>query len=348
MEKRDEELNFQSLVERKLSPVGSMGNDVIYLCPKCDDKSGHLYIDYNKNYWHCFRCGIGGKRIEGLLKMLDISLDYDYSKLYDEREDSLSAILKMKSKSPVARVVDYSNDLRVLTEYYYQHTMCLSNTAYSYLLDRGLNPTIISKLSISEGMNRFGEKIVINNKEYIGRDYSGRIMIPSRRRDGLISFYVGRDYTGTKEPKYLNPPKELGAASEDVWNLDIIDSDSVIICEGVFTAIHASPIKFNAVATYGKSIASKTNTDAGLSVTSQGEKLLAKKFKNYYVAYDADAHEEAVKSCKYLYDRGANVYLVKIDPKKYGAKADVADIGYSEFLKLMKDAIHYEGDISSL
>ena len=127
-------------------------------------------------------------------------------------------------------------------------------------------------------------------------------MVPSLRRDGRISFYVGRDYIGDKPAKYMNPPKELGAASEDVWNLDMIESDSVIICEGVFTAIAASPFKLNAVATYGKSISKVSSNDSGTIVTSQGEKLLNKKFKNYYIAYDADAHKEAIQSCDYLYD----------------------------------------------
>lgn len=341
--------DFQSLVEMKLEPVGKSNNDVVYRCPRCDDQSGHLYVNYDKGYFNCFKCSLGGKKIEGLLKVLQIEIGYDYEKLYSEQESELDSIIAIRDKKPkIVDIVEYSTDLTTLTAYYSYHVSPLSTSAYNYLLNRGLSQEQIVKLSVGEGVNRYGEKIIIGNKEFIGRDYSGRIMVPSRRRDGLISFYVGRDYTGTKEPKYLNPPKELGAASEDVWNLDMVDSDSVIICEGVFTAIAASPRKLNAVATYGKSIAMVSSNDSGIQVTSQGEKLLAKRFKNYYVAYDADAHEEAIKSCNYLYDRGANVYLVLIDPKKYGPKADVADIGYDEFLTLMSNAVHYKGSISLL
>lgn len=345
-------MDFQSMIEQRLEPVGRSGNDIIYLCPQCDDKSGHLYINYDKGYYHCFKCNLSGKRLESLLKKLHIDIDYDYTKLYNEQDkelDSIIAIKEDKKKSMrLEKVVDYSTDLNVLTQYYNLHTKPLSYEAYQYLLNRNMTPDLIARLSIREGVNRYGDIININGKEYIGRDYSGRIMVPSLRRDGRISFYVGRDYIGDKPAKYMNPPKELGAASEDVWNLDMIESDSVIICEGVFTAIAASPYKLNSVATYGKSIAQRSSNDSGITVTSQGEKLLNKKFKNYYVAYDADAHKEAIKSCDYLYDRGANVYLILIDPKKYGKKADVADIGYQEFLKLMNNAIHYDGGISSL
>lgn len=340
---------FKSLVERKLDPVGRSGNDIIYLCPECNDTSGHLYVDYNKQYWHCFRCGIGGKRLESLLRLIHIDIDYDYSKLYSEQDNELDDIISMKKqKSVVVDPVDYSTDLDVLTYYYNQHTKPLTYPAMKYLLDRGLSYETIQRLDIREGINRYGDIITINSQEYLGRDYSGRIIVPSLRRDGRVSFYVARDYIGGKDAKYLNPPKEMVAASEDVWNLDMVESDSVIICEGVFTAIAASPYKLNSVATYGKSIAQRSSNDSGILVTSQGEKLLRRKFKNYYVCYDADAYESSIKTCQYLYDRGANVYMVIIDPEKYGAKADVADLDYREFLELMKNAIHYDGGLSTL
>ena len=341
--------SYQTLVETRLEPVGKTGKDIIYICPECGDTSGHLYINYDKNYWHCFRCGIGGKRIESLLRLLHINVEYDYEKLYSERDKDLDNILSIKNtKVKSDSVVEYSTDLEILTEYYLNHIKPLSVEAYNYLLDRGVSDYQIDRLCIREGIDRYGMKITSKGREFDGRDYSGRIMVPSLRRDGLISFYVARDYVGGKAAKYLNPPKEIVAASEDVWNLDMINSDSVIICEGVFTAIAASPAKLNAVATYGKSIAEFSSNDSGIRVTSQGEKLLNRKFKNYYVAYDADARFEAVKTCQYLYDRGANVYLVVIDPSVYGAKADVADIGIGEFIKLMKSAIHYTGGLSNL
>lgn len=341
-------IDFQSLVEQKLEPTGSSGNDIIYRCPQCEgtEGSGHLYINYRKGYYHCFKCGFRGRRIESLLRYLKINTDFDYSKIYNERDKELDDIIFPKKDTLSKEVSEYSKDLGVLTAYYNQHIKGLSTQAYNYLINRGLTPSTIETLSIKEGISRYGEKFLINGKEYMGRDYSGRILVPSKRRDGLISFYVARDYIGDKKPKYLNPPSELAIASEDVWNLDMVDSDSVIICEGVFTSIASSPIKLNAVATYGKSIAVKSSSD--VRVTSQGEKLLNRKFKNYYVAYDADARSEAIKTCQYLNDRGANVYLVTIDPNIYGQKADVADIGYTEFLKLLSSAKRYDSKINGL
>lgn len=345
-------MDFQSIVERKLEPVGTSNRDIIYRCPQCegDSSSGHLYVNYDKGYYHCFKCNLSGKRIEGLLKVLHIDIDFDYSKIYDDQVSELDSIISLKDSKEIedTEILEYSTDLQVLTSYYYLHSTSLSDKAFQYLIHRGLSPQLISKLEMREGLNRFGEKFNIKGYDLLGRDYSGRIMIPSLRRDGLISFYLGRDYLGRDNlAKYINPPKELVASSEDVWNLDMVESESVIICEGVMTAIAASPYKLNSVATYGKSIATVSSNDR-LKVTSQGEKLLARKFKNYIICYDADAHKEALQSAKYLYDRGANVYVVLIDPKKYGPKADVADIGYEEFLKLLRVAEKYDGGLSWL
>ena len=323
--------DFQSLVEQKLEPVGKSNNDVIYRCPYCEGStgSGHMYVNYDKNYWHCFKCNMGGKRMESLLRALHIDISYDYAKLYSDRDKELDSILGSKKPKKVESILEYSTNLGVLTEYFSLHTKELSNAALHYLLSRGVSLEFIRALGMREGVNRYGEKIKISGIECLGRDYSGRILVPSLRRDGLISFYVARDYIGDKPAKYLNPPKELSVASEDVWSLDIIETPYVVICEGVFTSI-AVDDALGKIASYGKSVAK--NSSSEVRVTSQGEKLLAKKFSQYIVFYDKDASLEARETAKYLHDRGAKVRVVHIDTDKYGPKADAADMTRKEIL----------------
>lgn len=340
-------MDYQSLVERKLEPVGQSNNDIIYRCPYCegDTGSGHLYVNYDKNYWHCFKCNLGGKRMESLLRALHIDISYDYQKLYSEVDKELDDIISLKKSKRIERVVEYSTNIEALTQYYIAQTKPLSQEAYQYLLNRRVSPEMIQVLQIREGINRYGENIKISGKDYLGRDYSGRIMVPSLRKDGLVSFYVARDYIGDKAAKYLNPPKDLAIASEDTWSLDIIETPCVIICEGVFTAIAVNQAlgKISACATYGKSIAK--NSSSEVRVTSQGEKLLAKKFKQYIIFYDKDASLEARETAKYLYDRGAKVRVVNITTDKYGPKADAADMTREEVLDHIKNSKEYDGFI---
>ena len=334
--------SYQSLIERKLAPVGKSGNDTIYVCPNCDDKSGHLWVNYQSNKFHCFKCGFKGRNIASLAIKLGLDVRFDYDRFEDKYSESLDSIIE-DIGTKAKRIVDYSRSLRTLTEYYNAHVKPLSPVAHNYLNSRGISDHIIERLRICEGINRYNDSIMIGNKSYEGRDYSGRIMVPSLQKSGRISFYVGRDYTDTKKNKYLNPPKTLAYSSEDVWNLDNVDSKHVIICEGVFTAITAGGLKQNAVATYGKSISARSNSDnPNLLVTCQGEKLLKRGFTTYYVAYDADALSESMNTAKYLHDRGAHVKVVRISPELYGPKADVNDIGYNEFLKLLATAEDYD------
>lgn len=337
--------NYQSLVERVLTPVGKSGNDIIYLCPRCGDKSGHLYIDFTRGRYHCVRCSqVKGRDIRNLLRQLNIDLSFDYESIdsseYSKKLDDLL------SKDPIVKkeFVDYSVNLDTLTKYLCYHIKDLSDVARSYLLSRGLTNELIDSYCIKEGTNQYGNRFIINGREYVGRNYSGRVIIPSLRKDGLISFYVARDYVGNQEPKYLNPPKDLAYSSEDVWNLDTLETDSVVICEGVMTAISVCKAlnKNIAVATYGKSIADKSNSDnENIQVTSQGEKLLRKRFKNYIIFYDKDAIESALNTCKYLYERGANVRLVRIDTDKYGPKADANDMTREEIINYISTSEVY-------
>lgn len=340
----------KNLVEMKLDPVGRSGKDIIYICPDCNDTSGHLYVDYDKGYFNCFKCSFGGKSLGKLLRKLGIKSDFDYEELQTDYESGLDDVLGMKKRvtlgsSQEVEKVEFSYDLEVSTQWFVEHSKPLSREALSYLLERGMTIDQIKFYGIQEGVSRYGQDIRIKGKTYEGRNYSKRILVPSLIPGKGISFFVARDYTGTLTPKYLNPPKEIAFASEDVWNVNMVHSRVVLICEGVFTAITAGGNKFNAVATYGKSIAEVSNAE-GVVVKSQGQKLLDKKFDIYYMCYDSDATQQSLENAKYLHDRGAKVKVVYIDPKVYGLKADANSIGYQEFLKCLASAHDYSDFLS--
>ena len=340
--------SYQTLIERKLICTGRSGDNFIYACPKCENKDTghHLYVNYKKNVFHCFHCNYAGRSIANLVYDLGFVTGFDYESLTTDLDTELNTLIEESSrKAPVIREVDYSKDLGVLTQYFLHHVRPLSPQAYDYLISRGLTDSSINNMCLCEGLNMYGSTFTIKGKEYKGRDYSGRILIPSLIGDGTISFYVARDYIGGRNPKYLNPNQDLAYSSEDVWNLNMVKSNSVIICEGVMTAISANQHlgKEIAVATYGKSISERSNSDNPLlRVSSQGEKLLKRGFDCYYVCYDADATTSALNTCTWLYDRGAKVKYVYIDPRVYGEKADVNDLTRDQFLKLLAEAEDYD------
>lgn len=336
--------SFQTLIESSINPVGKSGKDIIYICPKCDDKSGHLYVNYEINKFNCFKCGFGGKNILYLVKALNIPTDFDYEDLgqtVSNRSELLDSIIEGKEEE--IKEVDYSINVRVLTEFYYLNTKEVSDEARNYLYSRGITDSMIEFYKIREGINRYKDVILINDKPYQGLDYSGRVLVPSLTKDDLISYYVARDYLGFTKMRYMNPPKELSFASEDVWCLDKVTLPYVIICEGVFTALSVNSRlnKHVAVSTYGKGIAVKTNSEYRIRGTSQLKKLIDKKFDKYFLFYDRDAIEESYRYAKLLMDYGCDTKLILIPTDDYGKKADAADLPDEVLLDCISNAKNY-------
>lgn len=336
--------SYQSLVESVLLPVSSSGDDKIYLCPKCSDTSGHLYVNYDKNKFHCFRCNYGGKSIIKLLKDLNVQLDFDYEDLDQDQEirsTRLDSIINNEENE--VKYVDYSVNLKTLTEFYYRSTKDLTIPAINYLHSRYITDDMIEFYNIREGIDLSNQVLSINGISYKGINYKNRVFVPSITKDGQVSYYVARDYLGLSARKYLNPPKELSYASEDIWCLDKISGDLIIICEGVFTAlsINSRLGKHVAIATYGKDIATKSNSDMLIRGTSQLTKLLNRKFKSYVLFYDKDAIEEMYNCAKELVDRGCSVSCVTIDTNKYGKHADAADLTTEELYYYLRNAKPY-------
>lgn len=339
---------YQSLIESSLELMGETGKDYIYRCPFCEGStgSGHLYINYDKNVYHCYKCDVGGRDIKYLLFRMGYSLDESTpsSILSDKSSSSLRLndtieLLSKKNRTPPSVKSGYSIDTRVCTEYYLYHTTELSQSSLDYLHHRGLSDDQIYTYKMREGLNRYGSTINIGDHCYRGKDYSSRILVPSIIRGSSveISYYVARDTTGKKNPKYLNPPSDIALSSEDVWNLDTAKrvSNTVVICEGVFTAISAG---YNAVATYGKSLAERSNS--GMSVMSQADKLIDAGFDKYIVAYDADAAVKVDCTCEYLSQRGLNVYYVKVPPLA-GPKTDLSDLPEDVRRDLLSNPVKY-------
>lgn len=333
---------YQTLVESKLIPTGESGTNVIYHCPVCErgSGSGHLYVDFDKGVFHCFKCGFKGRSIPTLLSYLG----YDRSSLKDIpvsiikglKDNAYDELLGLDRYLNPLDIVpsDYSTDLRILTDYIEFHSRSLTTQARDYLHARGIDDQKISHYSIREGVDQTGRSLT---KDIVGKDYSGRILVPSISGDNM-TFFVARDYLGRSNvPKYMNPPQTLAYSSEDVWNLSNVSSKIVIVCEGVFTAISAG---YSSVATYGKSLSSKSNSSIS-GATSQGEKLVRRGFNEYIIAYDADAGVELGVTCDYLYSRGMNVSYVKVPEYNGNPHTDLSDLPQELRFNLIKNRVEY-------
>ena len=154
--------------------------------------------------------------------------------------------------------------------------------------------------------------------------YQNRIIIPSYDSDGILNYFIARDfYKGGM--KYKNPP-----ISKDVIGFDLYVNwnEPIILCEGVFDAI---AIKNNSIPLFGKTILPKLY-----------KKIIEKRVRNIVISLDQDAFKDSLKMTNDFMDMGIDVRFVKLkgkDPSELGYEKMVSELFNSQrvnFKELMR------------
>ena len=264
----DLEAQFEVLHERN--------GEIRICCPFCGDDEGfHLYINPQKNVYHCFRCDAKGK-FSSLIARFKIQSTRETHKNF-KYTDVVASLNPSKDEVAPLNI----NEFKPIPV----GEACLNNVYYQYLRERGflLRDIIDYRLHYADQ----------------GK-YKYRIIIPCFE-NGEFTYFTARTILNNPEiHRYLNPPKGITkyTRAEVVFNLDAIEQGApCTIMEGSLNAIVCGR---DAVACYGKFV-----TDIQLS------KLLAKQCSVYTVALDSDAQKESIDLCKKLVNRGHRVRLAR-------------------------------------
>lgn len=287
--------------------VGVSGDEVIYICPYCEDNvgspdsHGHLYINNKNLLYYCQRCGAKGFVGKSIP-------NFDYDPIPSDKE--MMGLLE----SVVGDFYRVQRDklFRIPKDLVSPDSMC-----GRYLINRDIIPSMIKYYSIRQGEGNRRFRVIVPNIVYHHEEgdlvYEDTDMFVARYCDRIPLNGRGKPAF----PKYLNPP---GAdKSEIVFNLHRIEKGSpIIICEGVFSAISAGR---NAVAIYGKSISQK---QLSLILSNEPSKI--------YVCLDPDARKEAISLC-YKLTRVASVPIYDIVMPK---GEDPNSLGHREFMEILE------------
>lgn len=223
-------------------------------CPFCEhirldkplnqrpDRKFHLHLNTERDTFICFRCNTTG-RASRLLP----NLDFFRMPSPESAKDLLNSILRVSDATlPQPEHIFDLNEI--------SYPMIPTTRAWEYLTSyRKLSPEVVDYYGIRVGFRRL----------------EGRVIVPNWNADGQCNYYSSRTYTA-QTPKYMNPRENR---SGTVFHIDRIQGDTVILCEGVFSAIAAGP---TAVAILGKFISARQYH------------LIASKFKTVYIALDGD------------------------------------------------------------
>ena len=275
----------QTLAAALGEPFPAPPPEARFLCPRChkrgkkQDTAGHLHVNTEKEKFNCFRCEWKGP-LKYLLESVGLRLDSSIRDWYAVATGVSLFTGKTTKEEPYDNTIEIPYPCDII------HPLMFPE-AWSYLTDpkteggRGLT---LDQINMYRIVASYDVK------------YSGRVFIPTIT-NGKVVYWVARTMTG-QEPKYLNP-KGIDK-SYYLFNFEQAKQfDSVVITEGVFSAIAAGP---NAVCGFGKAFS-----------TQQLTMLLDANFKKYVIALDGDARKQAIAMCKWFVSRGrTETYLVDI------------------------------------
>jgi len=181
----------------------SRRNEVNLCCPFCDDMRFRLGLNYVKSLAHCFNCGWKSRKATRLILL---QLQIDATSVYDSGLDAVDEVEEKPLELP--------DDFTLLSTAEPEDGPLWD--ARTYLLQRGFSPKVIKE-------------------HYFGACLSGRfgyrVIIPVVFKDELKGI-VGRDWTGCREPKYLN-----SAGERSMYNLALGGKGPLFVSEGCFKAV---------------------------------------------------------------------------------------------------------------
>ena len=179
-------------------------------------------------------------------------------------------------------------------------TSHLTPMSYQYLQSRNINIEDINKWNIRSGTGW----------------YDGRAIFPVYHNRKCV-MVVGRSYVGHN----LKYKYSKGSRSRFIWNYDnVVDGNSVIVCEGIISAISAyKHSSINSVAILGSHI-------------SNEQKIMLSRFDNIILCFDPDISESVVSSMAESFNKCVKIMRLPngTDPNDVSSNIFMANLNDSK------------------
>ncbi|MCY9843792.1 DNA primase [Vibrio caribbeanicus] len=283
------------------------GKNYSACCPFHNEKTPSFSVSQDKQFYHCFGCGVHGNAIDFMMEYERL----DFVEAIEELANTLGldvpreqrAGTSFPSKQPQANSEQKRNlyDLMASISHYYRDQLKQSKAAIDYLKERGLSGPIVQKFGIGyiadewdsirknfgqtpqlQDMLVSGGMLIENEKGNRYDRFRGRIMFPIRDRRGRVIGFGGR-VLGEGTPKYLNSPETpIFHKGKELYGLYEVmqahrEPSNILVVEGYMDVV--------ALAQYGidYSVAS-----LGTSTTSDHIQLLFRQTNTVVCCYDGD------------------------------------------------------------
>uniref|UniRef100_A0A451DEW5 DNA primase n=1 Tax=Buchnera aphidicola (Cinara pseudotsugae) TaxID=2518978 RepID=A0A451DEW5_9GAMM len=299
------------------------GNNYKTLCPFHNEKTPSFVVSPQKQFFYCFGCGIHGNVIDFLMK---------YEKL-----DFLNSIIELttlnginisflQNKCELIKKYSYKNKIHYIlcqiSKIYIKNLFNLPNTAYQYLVKRGINITTIKKFSLGFATSHNYQITHYIQKKYTNRSiimdcgvtiqdkkkklcdrFKERIIFPIKNKYGHIQGFGARVLAKYNHPKYLNSPETITFQKKKnlygIYELNRYNPkpEKLLVVEGYLDVISLAQFNIN----YSIAL-------LGTTITQYQLRMLFKISKNIIFCFDGDHAGEQASwialnlSLNFLYD----------------------------------------------
>ncbi len=332
-------------------------------CPFHNEKTPSFSVSQEKQFYHCFGCGVHGNAIDFMMEYERLEFPEAIEELASSlglevprEERSNSGFNSNKPKVSTEEKRNLYDLMGSIAQFYRQQLKQSSNRhAIEYLKDRGLSGEIVQKFGIgyvadewdavrknfgqqpqTQDMLVSGGMLIENDKGNRYDRFRGRVMFPIRDRRGRVIGFGGR-VIGDGTPKYLNSPETpIFHKGKELYGLYEVlqayrEPPQILVVEGYMDVV--------ALAQYGVdySVAS-----LGTSTTGDHLQLLFRQTNTVVCCYDGDrAGREAAwraleNALSYL--KSGNILKFLFLPDGEDPDSYIRKNGKEAFEQLVQDA----------
>ena len=269
-----------NILDDVLGPGTSLkGDEQAHYCPFCHHHKKKLQINLQTQQWHCWVCDAKGKRIQRLLRRLQVD-SHRLKKIYEIYGDDYVVYSNNTEEEKVE--LRLPNEFRSLLEE-----------------PKGLNPTFrkVKEYARKRGITQ-GDIKRYNIGYCDSGHYANRIIIPSYDNDNRLNYFIARSVYDEEKFKYKNPPvsKNIIMFENQInWN------EPITLVEGVFDAM---AVKRNAIPLLGKFVPKTLN-----------DTIYKKEVKSINILLDEDAQEQALYYTMQFQNQGITTKNIKPSDK---------------------------------
>lgn len=276
-------------------------------CPFHNEKTPSFTVSQEKQFYHCFGCGVHGNAIDFVMEFdrlefveaiedLAAQLGLDVPR---EQRGSYNSNTPTASSSQKRSLYDLMGSI---SQFYRSQLKSSANSiAINYLKDRGLSGEIVQKFGIgyiadewdlvrknfgrdnaSQDALVSGGMLIENDKGHRYDRFRGRVMFPIRDRRGRVIAFGGR-VLGEGTPKYLNSPETpIFHKGKELYGLYEVlqahrEPKQVLVVEGYMDVV--------ALAQFGVDYAVAS---LGTSTTGDHVQMLFRQTSTVVCCYDGD------------------------------------------------------------